>query len=130
MQAEVQRMVDNARAELKARGIKDAEKLPIPEDTFRPNAEVRVRLGLVLAELVNAHKLQATPEQIKAQVKKLAASYERPADVERWYLNDNHRLADVEAMVIENNVTDYILSHAKVTEKKLGFDELMASAAA
>ena len=130
VQAEVQRMVDNARAELKARGIKDAEKLPIPEDTFRPNAEVRVRLGLVLAELVNAHKLQATPEQIKAQVKELAASYERPADVERWYLNDNHRLADVEAMVIENNVTDYILSHAKVTEKKLGFDELMASAAA
>ena len=62
VQAEVQRMVDNARAELKARGIKDAEKLPIPEDTFRPNAEVRVRLGLVLAELVNAHKLQATPE--------------------------------------------------------------------
>ena len=130
VQAEVQRMVDNARAELKARGIKDAEKLPIPEDTFRPNTEVRVRLGLVLAELVNAHKLQATPEQIKAQVKELAASYERPADVERWYLNDNHRLADVEAMVIENNVTDYILSHAKVTEKKLGFDELMASAAA
>ena len=41
--------------------------------------------------------------------------------MERWYLNDNHRLADVEAMVIENNVTDYILSHAKITEKKLDF---------
>ena len=66
VQAEVARISENARADLKARGIKDADKVDLPEDLFRSNAEHRVRLGLVLAELVNAHKLQATPEQIKA----------------------------------------------------------------
>ena len=125
VQAELDRMVESARADLKARGIKDVEKLPIPEDSFRPQAEQRVRLGLVVAELVKAHELQAKPEQIKAQVEELAASYEKPDEVVRYYYADNRRLADVEAMVIESNVTDYVLGQAKVTDKKLGFDELM-----
>ena len=125
VQAEIDRMTQATRADLKARGIKDVEKLPIPEDTFRPQAEQRVRLGLVVAELVKAQNLQAKPEQIKAQVEELAASYEKPDEVVRYYYADNRRLADVEAMVIENNVTEHVLKHAKVTEKKLGFDELM-----
>ena len=125
VQAEIDRMTQAARADLKARGIKDVEKLPIPEDTFRPQAEQRVRLGLVVAELVKTQNLQATPEQLKAQVEELAASYEKPDEVVRYYYADNRRLADVEAMVIENNVTDYVLKQAKVTDKALGFDELM-----
>lgn len=129
VQAEVARMIQAARADLKARGIKDADKLPIPEDSFRPDAERRVRLGLALAELVKANKLQPTPEQIKAQVQELAASYEKPDEVERYYYADNRRLAEVEGLVIENNVTDYVLGQAKVTDKKLGFDELMGQQA-
>ena len=125
VQAELDRMVASARADLKARGLKDVDKLPIPEDGFRPQAEQRVRLGLVLAELVKANELQAKPEQIRAQVEELAASYEKPEEVVRYYYADNRRLADVEAMVIENNVTDHVLGRVKVTEKKLGFDELM-----
>ena len=125
VQAELDRMIASARADLKARGLKDVDKLPLPEDSFRPQAEQRVRLGLVVAELVKAHALQATPEQIKAQVEELAASYEKPEEVVRYYYADNRRLADVEAMVIENNVTEFVLGRAKVTEKKLGFDELM-----
>ncbi len=125
VQAELDRMVQSARADLKARGIKDVEKLPIPEDSFRPQAEQRVRLGLVVAELVKAHELQAKPEQIKAQVEELAASYEKPDEVVRYYYADNRRLADVEAMVIENNVTEHVLGQAKVSEKTLGFDDLM-----
>ncbi len=125
VQAEVDRMIEGARADLKQRGIKDADKAPIPEDMFRPQAERRVRLGLVVAELVRAHGLQARPEQIKAHVEELASSYEKPADVVRWYYGDNRRLAEVEAMVIENNVTDYVLSQAKVTDKPVAFDELM-----
>jgi trigger factor len=125
VQAELDRMVAGARADLKQRGIKDADKAPIPEDMFRPQAERRVRLGLVVAELVRAQNLQAKPEQIKAHVDELAASYEKPAEVVRWYYGDNRRLAEVEAVVIENNVTDYVLSHAKTAEKKVAFDELM-----
>ncbi len=126
VQAEIDRMVEGARAELKQRGIKDADKAPIPADIFREQAERRVRLGLVVAEVVRANDLQAKPEQIKAHIEELAASYEKPADVVRWYYGDNRRLAEVEAVVIENNVTDFVLGKAKVNDKAVSFDELMA----
>ncbi|MCX7241960.1 MAG: trigger factor [Burkholderiales bacterium] len=125
VQSEIDRMVESARADLKQRGIKDADKAPIPDDMFRPQAERRVRLGLVVAELVRANNLQAKHEQIKAHIDELAASYEKPAEVVRWYYGDNRRMAEVEAIVIENNVTDYVLAQAKVTEKAQSFDELM-----
>ena len=126
VQAELDRMIENARADLKQRGIKDADKAPIPDDIFRPQAEKRVRLGLVVAELVRSNSLQAKPEQLKAHIEELAASYEKPQDVVRWYLSDNRRMAEVEAVVIENNVTDFVLAKATVTEKVVSFDELMA----
>ena len=126
VQAEIDRMVEGARAELKQRGIKDADKAPIPADIFREQAERRVRLGLVVAEVVRANELQAKPDQIKSHIEELAASYEKPADVVRWYYGDNRRLAEVEAVVIENNVTDFVLGKAKVTDKAVSFDELMA----
>jgi trigger factor len=125
VQAELERLVEGARADLKQRGIKDADKAPIPDDIFRPQAEKRVRLGLVVAALVRANELHATPEQLKAHIEELAASYEKPQDVVRWYLSDNSRMAEVEGVVIENNVTDFVLSKAKVTEKAISFDELM-----
>lgn len=125
VQNEIDRLIESQRAELKQRGLKDVEKLPIPEDIVRPQAERRVRLGLVVAELVRTNGLEAKPEQIKQHIEELAASYERPADVVRWYYGDNRRLAEVEAIVIENNVTEYILSKAKTVEKDLPFDELM-----
>ncbi|CAN7330311.1 trigger factor [Acidovorax sp. 99] len=126
IQAEIARLMEGARAELKQRGIKDADKAEIPEDVFRPQAERRVRLGLVLAELVRANELQAKPEQLKAHIDELAASYEKPEDVVRWYFGDRQRLAEVEAVVIENNVTEFVLSKAKVVEKAISFDDLMA----
>jgi trigger factor len=125
VQSEVERMIEGARADLKQRGIKDADKAPIPDDVFRPQAERRVRLGLVVAELVRNNKLQATEAQIKSHVEELSASYEKPADVMRWYFSDNNRMAEVEAIIIENNVTEFVLSQAKVTEKSVTFDELM-----
>jgi trigger factor len=128
VQAEIDRMVEGAREDLKQRGIKDADKAPIPGELFTDQAERRVRLGLVVAELVRVNKLQATPEQIKAHVDELAASYERPEDVKRWYFGDNRRMAEVEAVVIENNVTEFVLSKAKVSDKAISFDELMGQA--
>jgi trigger factor len=125
VQSELDRLVEGARADLKQRGVKDADKAPIPDDLFRPQAERRVRLGLVVAELVRANELHAKPEQIKSHIEDLAASYEKPADVVRWYTSDNRRMAEVEAIVIENNVTEFLFSNAKVTDKVIGFDELM-----
>ena len=128
VQSELDRMTEGAREELKQRGIKDADKAPIPEDVFRPQAERRVRMGLVVSDVVRLHNLQATPDQIKAHVEELAASYEKPSEVARWYYSDNRRMAEVEAIVIENNVTNYVLSLVKVKDKNISFDELMGQA--
>jgi trigger factor len=127
VQQETERMIANARADLKKRGIKDADNAPIPAELFQPQAEKRVRLGLVVAELVRSNNLQAKPDQLQAHIEELAQSYEKPSEVVRWYLGDRQRMAEVEAVVIENNVADFVLSKAKVTEKVLPFDELMAT---
>jgi len=79
----------------------------------------------VVAELVRVHNLQATAEQIKKHIDDLASSYEKPADVVRWYYSDNRRLAEVEAIVIEANVTQHVMSHGKVTDVAVSFEELM-----
>jgi trigger factor len=122
---ETERMVESARADLKQRGVKDADKAPIPADLFQAQAERRVRLGLVVAELVRTNKLQAKPEQLQAHIEEMSQSYEKPAEVMRWYLGDRERMAEVEAVVIENNVTAHVLGLVKVVDKTVPFDELM-----
>ncbi len=127
VQNEIERMVEAARADLKKRGVKDADKAEIPGEVFQVQAERRVRLGLVVAELVRANNLQAKPDQLQSHLEELAQSYEKPAEVVRYYLSDRQRMAEVEAVVIENNVAEFVLSKAKVTNKAMPFEELMAS---
>ena len=124
---EVERMTEAARADLKKRGVKDAETAPIPAEIFQPQAEKRVRLGLVVGELVRSNNLQAKPDQLQAHIEEMAQSYEKPSEVVRWYLGDRQRLAEVEAVVVENNVAAFVLAKAKVSDKVLPFDELMAN---
>ncbi len=126
--SETDRMVEAARADLKQRGVKDAETANIPAEIFKAQAERRVRLGLVVAELVRSNNLQAKPEQLQAHIEELSQSYEKPAEVMRWYLGDRQRMAEVEAVVIENNVTEFVMARAKVVDKVLPFDELMTAA--
>ena len=128
VESETERMVESARADLKQRGIKDADTAPIPAEIFQPQAERRVRLGLVVAELVRASNLQAKPDQLQKHIEELSQSYERPAEVVRYYLSDRQRMAEVEAVVIENNVTEHVLGQVKVVDKVVPFDELMAAA--
>ncbi|HOM14620.1 MAG TPA: trigger factor [Rubrivivax sp.] len=123
--SEVERLIASAREDLKRRGIKDADKAPLPQELFQAQAERRVRLGLVVAELVRANNLQAKPEQLQAHIEEMSQSYEKPSEVVRWYLSDRNRMAEVEALVVEKNVTDFVLSQAKVTPKVLAFDDLM-----
>lgn len=125
VKAELERMVQAAREDLKQRGIKDVDNAPIPEDVFQEEAERRVRMGLVVGDLVEKQNLYATEEQVKAHVQDLAISYEKSDEVIRWYMEDQNRLAEVRAAVVEKNVADYVFEQAKVTEKALGFDELM-----
>jgi trigger factor len=125
VEEETQRLLANARADLKQRGVKDADTTPIPEELFKPQAERRVKLGLVVGELVRANNLQAKPQQLQAHIEEVSQSYEKPAEMVRWYLSDRQRMAEVEAVVIENNVTQHVFERAKVIDKEVPFDELM-----
>ena len=125
--SEIERMTEAARADLEQRGVKDAKNAPIPAEIFQAQAERRVRLGLIVAELVRANGLQAKPEQLQKHIEDVSQSYEKPAEVMRYYLGDRSRMAEVEAIVIENNVTEHVLGKAKVTDKVLAFDELMSA---
>ncbi len=127
--AEVDRMTAAAREDLKQRGVKDVEQAPIPADLFEAQAQRRVRLGLVVTELVRQQSLQAKPEQLQAHIEELSQSYEKPAEVMRWYLSDRKRMAEVEAVVVESNVMQYVMNHAKVVDKALAFAELMEAQA-
>jgi trigger factor len=123
---ETERMIQDMRADLKKRGMKDADTAPIPPEMFQAQAERRVRLGLVVGELVRSQNLQARPDQLQAHIEELSQSYEKPGEVMRWYLSDRQRMAEVEAVVVENNVANHVLERAKVTPKTVPFDELMA----
>ena len=122
---ESQALAERMREDLKGRGV-DMKDLPVPTDAFKEQAERRVRLGLLVAEIVKKHGLQAKPDQIRKQIEEFAQTYENPAEVIRWYFSDKNRLAEVEALVVEQNVVDWVLQNGQVSDKELTFDELMA----
>jgi trigger factor len=124
-----ERLVEMARQDLQQRGVPNAADAPIPAEMFAEQAERRVKLGLVLAELVKAHELQAKPEQIRAEVDEFAKSYEDPKEVVRWYYSNQQRLSEMEAYVVESNVVDFVLGKAKVTDKEVSFEELASATA-
>lgn len=121
---EIQRLMQAARQDMEQRGMK-VKDMPIQPEWFADQAKRRVTLGLILAEVVKAEKLQATPEQVRAMVEENAQSYEHPEEVIRWYYAQPQRLQEVEGVAIENNVVAWVLGKAKVTDKAAVFDELM-----
>jgi trigger factor len=126
---EIERLRESARRDLAMRGIPVKEDMPLPNDLFEKQAERRVSLGLILAEVVRAQGLQAKPDQVRAAVEEAAQSYERPQEVVKWMYSSRERLQDFESLVLEDNVVSWVLSKAKVDEKAMGFDELMGGAA-
>lgn len=125
VEADSQRLVELAKSDLAARGM-DGSGLQLTPENFAPQAQRRVRLGLLIGELVRTQNLAPRQDQIRKRLEDLAQSYEKPAEVIQWYLGNRQRLAEVETMVMEDNVVDWVLQRAKVTEAPVAFDELMA----
>jgi trigger factor len=121
---EAQQLAENTRRDFEARGVK-MEGQPLQLDLFREQAERRVRLGLILAEVVKANNLHARPEQVRVIVEDFAQSYEHPHEVVQWYYAAPERLRDAEAVVLEENVVAWLQSNAKVVETQVDFDEFM-----
>jgi len=115
--------------ELRERGMKPEDAKLTPE-MFRAAAEARVKLGLVLAELVRSHSLQGKPDQVKALVQEAAQTYEQPDAVVRWHYEKPERLREFEALAVEANVVEWALARARVVDKPTPFSELMGTASA
>jgi trigger factor len=126
---EVKNRTAAAREELKQRGIPNPESVPIPPETFTDEANRRVKLGLLIGEIINQAQLQAKPEQVRAKIELLAQNYEQPAQVVSYYLADRQRRAEIEAVVLEDNVVEHVLASAKVSDEPVAFEELMGQGA-
>ena len=123
VEQETYRLMQNTREEMKQRGMKG--DIPMQPEWFTDRALPRVRMGLILAQLVETENLVATQEQIDARIAEMAETYQHPAEVVQWYKQDRQRLAGIESEVLEENVVAWVLARAKVTEKAIDFDEIM-----
>lgn len=128
VEMEAQQMAEAARRDMEARGMM-MKNIPVEPSWFGEQATRRVKLGLLLAELVKARNLHVKPEQVRAIVDEYAETFEDPKEVVRWYYSQPQRLAEAEALALENNVVDWVLANAIVSETPIAFDELMGNAA-
>jgi trigger factor len=128
VEIESMQMAEKAMHDLQGRGI-DPKQMPVEPSWFTEQAQRRVKLGLLLAEMVKTKGLFAKPEQVRAIIDDYAQTFEDPKEVVRWYYAQPERMAEAEALATENNVVEWMLANAQVTDKPLTFDELMGNAA-
>ena len=124
VEMEISRLQEQAVKDLDARGM-TTKDLQLPTELFVERAEKRVKLGLVLSEVVKQNDLRAKPEQIRAVVEEHAESFEDPKQMVRWYYSDQSRLAEVEGMVLEDNVVEWAAKSLDVSTITKSFDEIM-----
>jgi trigger factor len=123
--AESNRMMQMTGQNLLQRGM-NAKDIQLEPTMFAEQAKRSTALRLILSEIVNANSLQANADQVRAVVDTFANSYEKPSELVSWYYADVKRLDEPAALATEENVVNWVLEKAKVTAKKIKFDELMA----
>ena len=122
---ETNRMMQMTAQNLQQRGMA-AKDIQLQPSMFEEQAKRSTTLRLILSEIVNANSLQANAEQVRAVVDTFANSYEKPDELVQWYYADVKRLDEPAALATEENVVNWVLEKAKVTARKIKFDELMA----
>lgn len=127
VEQEAENMARQMAANMQQQGMRPQD-INVSPEMFRAGAEDRVKLGLIVAELVRAHGLQASPEQVKALVQESAQTYEHPEAVVRWHYEKPERLNEFQALAVERNVVDWVLKQVRVEDKLTTFRELMGNA--
>jgi len=126
LEAEIAGMQKAAVEDLKKRGM-TTQDLTLPADLFVERATRRLKLYLLVTELVRRNGLQARPEQVRKVIEEHADSYEKPEELIRWYYAERSRLAEVEALVMEDNVVEWSLGKMQVADKPTAFEDLMGT---
>jgi trigger factor len=123
---EIVRMQQAAVEDLKQRGM-TTENLSLPPELFADRAARRIKLSILVSDLVKRQGLEPRPEQVRSLIEEHAESYEQPDQLVRWYYGDPARLAEFEALAMEDNVVEWALGKMKVEDKQTDFDELMGT---
>jgi trigger factor len=126
LDSEVARMQEEAVADLKKRGM-TTQDLTLPAELFADRAANRLKLSILVTELVRRQNLHPKPEQVRKAIEAHAESFEQPEQLVRWYYGDPARLAEVEALVMEDNVVEWAMGKMKIEEAPTDFDELMGT---
>ncbi len=126
VEKERQNMAQQFKQNMKSHGlpVDNDNTMPGPE-LFEQQARKRVALQLLIAEIIRENELKAEPARVREWIEKNAQGYEDPAAIVNWYYQDKQRLAEVEALALEEEVIDWIFMRAQITEVHLGFDDLM-----
>lgn len=124
---ERQALREKAVNDLKARGLKEQD-IKLGDEIFEAQAKRRVALGLLMDALIREHKITASEEQVRAMVDEFAQSYEDPAEVVGWYYQDRSRLNEARGLVLEENVVNWVLERAQVTDEPTTLEKLMGNA--
>lgn len=113
---------------LASQGMKKAE-LKMEPAMFAEQGLRRVKLGLIMSEIVRGNNLKVDDKRVRAKIEEIAASYEHPEQVVSWYYSDKQRLNEIESLVFEDQIVDLLLKKFTVDEKPAAFSEVMKPAA-
>jgi len=105
----------------------DLESL-LPEEMFKDKAEPRVKLGLILSEMINKEKLAADPEKVRATIEEMASTYQDPEEVVNYYYSNQEQLSSVESKVLEDEVVEKLLESANIKESECSYQEAISRA--
>ncbi|MEA3291499.1 MAG: trigger factor [Pseudomonadota bacterium] len=123
VEEELERAVAEVRQQLEAQGL--PSKQNIERSHYESGARRRVALGLIVREIVAAHDIEVDKERVQSRIEEMAASYEQPAEYLQLYMSDRERSAQVEGLVLEEQVVDKLLEDAEISDKKMSFQEFM-----
>ncbi len=104
-------------------GIRDASRLP-PRETFEETARRRVALGLLIAQIAQSQGLKVARERVQTRISDLAENYPDPEEARRAYLRNPEAMRSIESAALEDQVIDYLIEHARVTERRMSFADL------
>ncbi len=121
---ETERLMKEASENFESRGMK-AKDIQLSPEMFKDKADNRIKLGLILAELVKVHDLKATPEKVRSIIEEMAQNYDNPEQVVKWHYASAERLKEIQSLALEDNVVLWALEKVKMVDKAVTFDEMM-----
>ncbi len=126
VEAETRQLHDMFIRDMEGRGVSREISAKVADTAeLEKSARRRVALQFLTAEIIHSQELQASPEKVREIIEKRAQSYEDSSALINWYYNDKERLAEIEALALEDEVINWIAARGKMTESSLSFDELM-----